>query len=157
MPFLLGGLFIGVLSALPIVQLCNCCCLWIIGGGILAAYMEGQSQPTSLTLGQGAKVGLFAGIVGAIVWFMLDSAVGPLQTRFMGELMRSTGDLPPELQDWLSAVEEGRERGNTVIGFMLMLIFSSMISTIGGMIGAAYFKKDVPPALGGPINPPPLP
>jgi hypothetical protein len=75
----------------------------------------------------------------------------------MGELMRSTGDLPPELQDWLNAVEEGRERGNNVFGFMLMLIFSSMISTIGGMIGAAYFKKDVPPALGGPINPPPLP
>jgi hypothetical protein len=32
----------------------------------------------------------------------------------------------------------------------------SIISTIGGMTGAAYFKKDVPPALGGPINPPPI-
>jgi hypothetical protein len=157
MPFLLGGLFIGVLSALPIVQLCNCCCLWIIGGGVLAAYMEGQNQPTSLTMGQGAKVGLFAGIIGAIVWFMLDSALGPLQTRFMGEVMRSTGDLPPELQDWLETLEEGRERGSNVFGFVLMLIFSSIVATIGGMIGAAYFKKDVPPALGGPINPPPLP
>ena len=124
MPVLLGGLFIGVLSALPIVQLCNCCCLWIIGGGMLAAYLEGQNQPGSLTMGQGAKVGLYAGIIGAIVWFMVDSALGPLQTRFMGEVMRSAGDLPPELQDWLDAIEEGRERGSNVFGFVLMLIFS---------------------------------
>ena len=157
MPFLLGGLFIGVLSALPIVQLCNCCCLWIIGGGILAAYMEGQNQPGSLTMGQGAKVGLYAGIIGAIVWFMIDSALGPLQTRFVGEVMRRAGDLPPERQDWLDAIEEGRERGSNVFGFVLMLIFSAIVATIGGMIGAAYFKKDVPPALGGPIPPPPLP
>jgi len=45
MPALLGGLFIGVLSALPVVQICNCCCLWIIGGGLLAAYLQQQNQP----------------------------------------------------------------------------------------------------------------
>jgi len=36
-------------------------------------------------------------------------------------------------------------------------IFGSLFAAVGGAIGAAYFKKDVPPALGGPINPPPIP
>ena len=41
---LLGGLFIGVLSALPCHQLGNCCCLWIVGGGVLAAYLDQQND-----------------------------------------------------------------------------------------------------------------
>ena len=31
-PVLLGGLFLGVLSALPIISAGNCCCLWTLGG-----------------------------------------------------------------------------------------------------------------------------
>ena len=37
-PALLGGLFIGVLSALPVVNTANlCCCLWVIVGGVLTS------------------------------------------------------------------------------------------------------------------------
>jgi hypothetical protein len=156
MPALLGGLFIGVLSALPVVQLCNCCCLWLLTGGLLAAYLEQQNRPISLTVSEGARVGVIAGIVGAVVWFVVDSALAPLQARFMGELARNVRDLPPELQDWMEMVESGGG-GSNVLGFLMMLVFSAIMSTIGGMIGASYFRKDVPPALGGPLNPPPLP
>ena len=45
---LLGGLFIGVLSALPFVNAANCCCLWIIGGGAIAAFLAQQDDPQSL-------------------------------------------------------------------------------------------------------------
>ena len=34
--------------------------------------------------------------------------------------------------------------------------FFSLVQ-IGGVAGASYFRNDVPPALGGPIPPPPLP
>ena len=45
-PALLGGVFIGVLSALPIVSAGNlCCCLWVLSGGALAAYLLQQNQP----------------------------------------------------------------------------------------------------------------
>ena len=33
-PALLGGIFIGVMSALPIINAGNCCCcLWVLAGG----------------------------------------------------------------------------------------------------------------------------
>ena len=155
MPALLGGLFIGILSGLPIIGICNCCCLWIISGGALAAYLEQQNQPQSLTLAQGARVGLIAGIIGAVLWLLLDSVLSPIQARFVGEVMRNARDLPPELQDLLETVEAGQGPG-IVYAFVLMCL-CVIVAAIGGMIGAAYFKKDVPPALGGPINPPPIP
>ena len=152
MPALLGGLFIGVLSALPIISCC--CCLWLAGGGFLAAYLQSQNQPTSLTLPQGARVGLFAGIVGAFVWLLVTAALAPVQSRFL-DIARATADLPPEVQDLLQSVEAGGMGGNIMV-FVLFLIVGSVVSTLGGLAGAAYFRKDVPPALGGPSSPPPL-
>jgi hypothetical protein len=160
MPALLGGVFIGVLSALPIVQLCNCCCLWIVGGGALAAYLQQQNQPLPVKVMQGARIGLIAGVIGAVVWLLttqaLDAVLSPLQSRIIGEISRNARDLPPEVQRWLESAEAGRT-GPNIFGFMLFLIFGSAVSALGGAIGAAYFRNDVPPALGGPIPPPPLP
>ena len=156
MPAILGGLFIGVLSALPIVQLCNCCCLWVIGGGVLAVYLQQQNQPVSLTAWEGARLGFLAGVVGACVWLVIDTALEPVQLQVIERLLQNATDLPPEAQTWLESVKEGSSAGK-VFEFVMMLFFGSVFATVGGVIGAAYFRKDVPPALGGPINPPPLP
>ena len=44
----IGGLVIGVLSALPFISAGNCCCcLWFVTGGVLAAYLMQQNQPAS--------------------------------------------------------------------------------------------------------------
>lgn len=153
MPALLGGLFIGVLSALPIISCC--CCLWIVGGGVLASYLQSQNQPAAMSVSDGAKVGLFAGLIGSGVWLVITAALTPLQRRFL-EIARSAADMPPEVQDFLQSVEGGSMAGN-LFGFLIFLVVASVLATLGGMVGASYFRKDVPPALGGPINPPPLP
>jgi len=157
-PILVGGLFLGVMSALPIVQLCNCCCIWIIGGGALAAYLQQQNQPTGMTVVDGARVGLFAGLVGALVWLIvtqaLDVVLAPLQERLMVEVLRNARDLPPEVR---SMLENADRSGGYAFSFALMLIFGSLAAAVGGAAAAAYFRKDVPPALGGPVPPPPLP
>ena|SRR5687768_5226529 len=159
-PALLGGLFIGVLSALPIVQLCNCCCLWIVGGGVLAAYLQQQQRPAPLNITGGARVGLMAGIAGAVVWLLvsqaLDVVMAPIQQRLAEEILRSARDMPPNVRAWLETARAGGS-GGYGFGFFLLLIFGSLASALGGAIGAAYFRNDVPPALGGPIPPPPLP
>lgn len=159
-PVLLGGVFIGVLTALPIINWCNCCCLWILAGGALAAYLQQQNQPTSLGTGGGARAGLLAGIVGAMVWLVVAQALAvvlsPLQQRMIGEVLRNARDLPPEVRSVLESAEAGRT-GGFVWSFILMLVCGSLVAALGGAISAAYFRKDIPPALGGPMAPPPLP
>ena len=61
----------GVLSALPLVAAGNCCCLWVISGGAIAAYLLQQNQTAPLTPADGALVGLLAGLIGAIVHFVV--------------------------------------------------------------------------------------
>ena len=159
-PALLGGLFIGVLSALPIVQLCNCCCLWIVGGGVLASYLQQQNQSAPLTVSNGARAGLMAGIAGAFVWLLLsqvfDAVMAPIQERLADEFLRNARDIPPNVRAWMESARAGGS-GGYAFGFFMLLIGGSLVSALGGAIGAAYFRNDVPPALGGPIAPPPLP
>ncbi|HEY1302831.1 MAG TPA: DUF5518 domain-containing protein [Vicinamibacterales bacterium] len=154
---LLGGLFIGILSALPIIKYANCCCIWIIGGGIVAAYLDQQNDPRPITAGRGALAGLFAGVIGALVWLVaalaLRAVLAPLEERMAGAFLRSAPDVPPEVRTLLenagtSSVAE------YVTFFVLFLFAGSIVSTVGGLLGAAFFRSDVPPALGGP---PPLP
>jgi hypothetical protein len=161
-PALLGGLFIGVLSALPIVSICNCCCLWVISGGVLAAYLDQQQDPRPTTAGRGAMAGLLAGLVGAVIWLMVSSVVNvvlaPLQDEMLAAFTRSARDLPPELREWLDSLAKSEPSlAASVFWFGVMLVIGSAISALGGALGAAYFRKDVAPALGGPIPPPPLP
>ena len=67
-PALLGGVVIGMLSALPVISMGNCvCCLWVILGGMVATYLLQQAQPTPVEGVDGAIAGLLAGLVGAVV------------------------------------------------------------------------------------------
>ena len=57
-PYLVGGLIMGVLSVIPLVNAGNtCCCLWAWVGGAVAAKLlvDGSAQP--VTINDGAKVG----------------------------------------------------------------------------------------------------
>ena len=155
---LLGGLFSGILSALPFVSLGNCCCLWILGGGALAAYLDQQSLGRHTTAGRGALVGLAAGVVGAVVWLIaamvIDPLIGPMQQRLVTEFLQIAQDVPPEVRDQLESIGEGRSAVGYMLGFLLSLCLGSLFSAIGGALAGAFFRNDVPPALGGP---PPLP
>jgi len=160
-PALLGGVFIGVLSALPVVSLANyCCCLWIITGGMLAAYLDqAPGRPNSLP--RGALDGLLAGVVGAFVFLMVSSVVStvmaPLQERMIAELLSGGYDLPPEVRRVFEMAREG-EAGFfwTVVGFFVHFFAGLIFGTLGGLLGALFFwRNDLPPAMGGPL--PPLP
>jgi hypothetical protein len=157
---LLGGLFIGILSALPVISWGNCCCLWIVSGGALAAYLDQQNDQRPTTIGRGAFNGFMAGIIGAFVWLVvsigLDIVLAPIRERIAQELIRVARDMPPDARAALESIGASSPVGYA-FNFFLLLCAGGIFSTLGGMLGATLFRNDVPPALGGPLQPPPLP
>lgn len=158
-PALLGGLLLGVLSALPFISAGNiCCCLWILAGGALAAYLLQEKQSTPISIADGAAVGLMAGAVGAVVWLVVSVPVGilmgPLQSRMMRRMLE--GDLPEGVRQMFERMGSGELTVVGLIGsFFVMLVLCLSFSTVGGVIGAAVFKR--PPATPTDMRPPDLP
>ena len=154
----LGGLFIGVLSALPIVGAANCCCcLWIVSGGALTSYLEVQQKDRTLSGGEGAAVGALAGVIGAFVWLpivaVLAVLLGPIQRAILEQIVRNARDMPPEARGVIENMGQTGIGGYLIL-FLFQLVGGSLFAAIGGILGAMYFKKEVPPALGGNWIPP---
>ncbi len=161
-PALWGGLFIGVLSALPIVNIANCCCLWVIGGGVVAAYLLQNASVVAITVGDGALVGLMAGIFGAVVHAILSIPMrllmGSFQAQMMQRVMENARDMPESLRVFMEPrFMAGGMAAAFVVGFMIMLVIGAIFSTAGGMIGAAIFGKSKPAVSAAPPPPPPPP
>ena len=141
---LLGGLFIGVLSALPIINLANCCCLWILGGGAITAYLAQQDDPRPLDLMTGARLGFRAGIFGAVIWLFASAAVdvmvAPLQQSAADLMLRNATDMPPDVRSWLESVGSAASLPmQMVFGFFFQLFIAAPFAALGGLLGAAMF------------------
>ena len=156
-PALVGGLVMGVLSALPLINAANvCCCLWVVSGGLVAAYLLQQNQTVPITPGDGALVGLLAGIIGAFVTFFLsipiDMLLEPMQRAMVQRTLEMAGTMPAGLREILESYAEPRTSMGLagrmvvrVLGLFVLLAVGSIFSTLGGLLGAAIFKKSVPP------------
>jgi hypothetical protein len=154
-PALFGGLLIGVLSALPILSVGNCCCLWIVAGGLLSAYLMQANHSEPITLGDGAVAGLLAGIVGALVWVLvslpLNLVLGPFQARMLERILDMSRDVPDDVRVWIRSLRSGGFGVlRVMVGFVFMLLAGMVCSTVGGVVGAAVFQRKSP---GGPATP----
>lgn len=128
-PALLGGLIVGVLSAIPFIN--YCCCIWSIGGGALAAYLYIKSSPVPVRTGDGAMVGGLAGVFGGIIYLILG--------------------LPIALVFGMAAMQDSLNRSGVelpISGFLLMIVAAivgaiilALLATLGGVIGVAIFEK----------------
>lgn len=149
----------GVLSALPIIYAGNvCCCLWIVTGGLLAAYLLQQNQTAPITPGDGALVGLLAGIIGAFVTFIvsipIDIITAPFERQMMSRIMEMAGNMPPDVRDTLENLRNQQESAGAIglvvrriLGLILSLILGSTFSTVGGLLGAVLFARRLPPGV----------
>lgn len=165
-PAFWGGLFIGVLSALPILQIGNCCCcLWVVAGGVLAAYLRQQQSPYAIPASEGALVGLLAGMIGGVLTVFISipmhAITGPMQQRMLDWVLSANPDLPPEFRD---AIE--RASGDSpfrplalAFSFVYYVVVGVIFGMLGGLLGVAIFKKNAPPPPPPPTGsyPPPSP
>jgi hypothetical protein len=151
-----------VLSSLPVINLGNaCCCLWIVSGGVIAAYLMQQDQQTPLTPADGALVGLLAGIVGAVVALVvsipIDLIVAPLQRGLVERLRQNAADLPPQFREMIDTMVNSRESGGMlgffvvhVASFFLSLFVGGAVSAVGGVLGAVIFRRSSGPTVAPP-------
>lgn len=145
----------GVLSALPFVSAGNlCCCLWVIAGGVVAAYMLQQNETAPITPGDGALVGLLAGLLGAVVQMVvsipINFVVGPMERAMVARILDMAGNMPPDMREMMERYGRGGQPFAFMIvarmfAFMFWLSVGALFSTIGGLIGAAIFKRQAPP------------
>jgi hypothetical protein len=152
-----GGATMGVLSALPFINVANCCCLWVTAGGLIAAYvLQANASPgVAITSGDGALAGLLAGLIGAIVFAVVSLPInlllGPMQQRFLQQFVDSSRDVPDEMRGLLSSMEGATGTVvKAVVGFFVMLVAGAVFSTLGGLLGAVLFRRKAAPIVPGP-------
>ncbi len=153
-PALYGGLFIGVLSALPVVSAGNCCCcLWVIGGGVLSAYLMQQAHPYPIKAEDGALSGLLAGAIGGVLAGLLSIPIamllGPVQQKFI-ESIAANPDVPEQYREMLGNMSRGGALGLFGVAAALVnVVVYSIFGLLGGLLGVAVVKKkDLPPPPG---------
>lgn len=153
-PAIIGGIVVGLLSALPFVNILNlCCCLWAVLGGALATYLYIKASPTPVKPGEGAVLGLLAGVVGGLIYIVIGIPLNILvSSQMTGWLLGLLQSVDPR------QVEEMRRQmmaNQSILAQVLQGFFSAFLllifSLLGGLLGVPIFEK----RKGGPDLPPP--
>lgn len=151
-PALLGGLVIGVLWSVPFLNLINfCCCLGVILGGALAAWLLIKRSPVlPVSSADGAVVGLLAGLVGAGVYLVLGIPISLVFNQAGLSVVRSIFEQMnnPEIKRAMEdAIRNSQSQGIAerlvagLVGWFIVSTISVGFSTVGGLIGVAIFEK----------------
>jgi len=171
--FLIGGLFIGILSGTPGLAAGNCfCCMWVILGGLLSGYLLCRWARFPVSEGEGALVGLISGAIGALI----DSVFAALQWLFMGTEQITAAfeeikkhqqfSLPPGSEELMQRVVEIFSNPMLMVGIQLvasLLIFCTL-APAGAFLAVTIWGKRrwpmpptaYPPSGPGVYIPPPM-
>ena len=141
---LIGGVIVGLLSAIPILN--YCCCIWGIGGGLVAGMIFIKGSPTKVAIGDGAMTGALAGVVGAVIYLIIG--------------------LPIVLLFGAASIEESLTKSGVqmplsgtlmlIVGCLVAAVGLIVLAVLGGLLAVPIFEKrkdDIvpppPPATGG--------
>ena len=139
---LIGGAVFGIASLLPYIGLVNAfCCALYIAGGVLASYLYLKEQPPGdkAPYGEGAVVGLLAGVFGGIVVAVLTpilTALGYMPGAEVMEMLKGFGVPMPEMDVAAEVTAMA-----LVLGAVQAIILYMIFGTIGGLVGTAIFHK----------------
>lgn len=158
---LAAGIVIGLLSGLPFIEFGNCfCCMWVVLGGILGAYLNQSFGRKGTGPGKGLAIGVGAGLLGAVLKVVLSLAfmaaglstgdvIGPRLVRLIPEeaMEQHLRKLPPAEQakqrEQLRLIKDGKmpseipweqvpvQAGVTVFMYVL---FAGVGGLVGGLL-----------------------
>lgn len=166
---LISGGLIGLVWAVPGINLINCCCCaGVILGGILAVYLHKQEFSANMPAMESSDaviVGILSGVAGAFTTVILnlliyamfgDVAAGIARSILGGliERMEESGSFPPEAIDQMkNEFERSISQSHSFMGVMadllLNLIINPLFAMLGALIGFSILKPrkhiDTPP------------
>jgi hypothetical protein len=148
-PALAGGMFLGLLSSIPVVSAGNClCCMWVLGGGAMATFMLSKQRP-GITYGDGAFAGVLSGVFGAVVATLVSIPVRIISARMFGSQEQAMEELFEQMPGAEGALKDLFMRlaspeisalNITATLFMNMIVFS-LFAMIGGILMIAFLQK----------------
>ncbi|HWS87209.1 MAG TPA: hypothetical protein VN282_09610 [Pyrinomonadaceae bacterium] len=152
-PAIIGGVILGILSAIPAVN--SCCCIWALVGGLVAANFYIKASPNPVTPADGAIVGAIAGVVGSVliivVGIPLTLIFGAAMSSMMSGYIQSVD--PNQAAQFQEAMAAGTGIGRAILNALIYSVCAVIFSAVGGLLGVAIFEK----RKGGPGVPPPPP
>ena len=148
-PALAGGMFLGLLSSLPIISLGNCvCCAWVLGGGALAALQISRQRPSGVSYGDGAFVGVLSGLFGAVVATLVSIPLRIISAGFLEsqqqaleDALRQMGVEGPLRDLWLRMASPEISVTTLLFTFFTNLLVYSLFAMIGGILALAILEK----------------
>jgi hypothetical protein len=143
-PALIGGVVVGLLSAIPFVNLVNiCCCLWAILGGGLATYLYVRESATPVRAGEGAILGGLAGLVGGLIYIVIGIPLSILLSGTMnGIILGLVQRIDPAQAEMMRQVMEADQSIlSAIVGGIISAVLLVVFSTIGGLLGVPIFEK----------------
>ena len=143
-PAIIGGVVLGLLSIIPIVNLGNvCCCLWAILGGVLATYLYVKASPVPASPGDGAILGAIAGAVGGLMAIVLGIPInivaGGITRALFLRLME--GFNPSQAEMMRIQMEAGVSILREIVNGIILAVCLVIFSTVGGLLGVPIFEK----------------
>jgi hypothetical protein len=143
-PAIIGGVVLGLLSIIPIVNLGNiCCCLWAILGGVLATYLYVKASPVPASPGDGAILGAMAGAVGGLMAIVLGIPIsivaGGITRAIFLRLME--GFNPSQAEMMRIQMEAGISIVREIVNGIILAVCLVIFSTVGGLLGVPIFEK----------------
>lgn len=172
-PALIGGVTLGVLSAFPFIGALNCiCCLWVVLGGVVAAYFYQKESPVPVLYGDGAVLGLLTGVIGAVVGTIVSIPFSLLQfelgSGLIEEVLRDlerNPDVPREVFELIQSLLQPGAFAVTslLVELVFSLVIYSIFAMLGAILGVAIFQNQrkgaagTPPPTPPPSVPPPSP
>ena len=157
-PAILGGALLGTLSALPIISFGNVlCCMWVVGGGALAAWLLRKKHPQgpeSVTYGDGAFVGVLSGSFGAVIATAISIPVRLLSAEALRDNLEAAeemlGDFEGPVRElFLRLVSPELSFVTILATFFMHLVIFSLFAMVGGILLLALMGRK----SGGPAAP----
>ena len=142
LPAVIGGVIMGLLSSIPVLNFINClCCAGIILGGFFAVFFYNKNLvDQELTYSDGALLGILAGVFGLIISSILNVIIGNGVEQILEQIMQYADDIPPEAQDIILALQENSGK-LFIVNIAMGLVIDILFGLLGGILGVAVLGK----------------